>query len=793
MNGLFGGVPIGPAGKQSASAARQPPPSSTAAATNRRPAGDTSNAGSSPASGLGGWGNMFKTALSQVETHLDRYLEIPNPTDTQPQPQSRAPAAPRAIRGARLPGGATGPASLDSVSRPQSRATAAVAIEPRPASSMGRSATPVSVANPALTTVPPPPPPPPPAVDVVDEDLDSDLLEAFGVELDQPGSREQSVARGSKELQRRLDADEERANSGGISSDSTTSLPPLEQITLKAEEIPYIQAELTKLRSAVLPTNPEDMRTTISEYAKRIEDLLLEGQQWSTKELRLSSSIKKLRADNKSLERTAQSTQKKLDAAVAKSEDLAEKLKRTSVADRSSADNAKALMARLSEGESQRKALEREVKIAIDARNSLRAALNTSEHDATALRAELASVRARHHAETQRAREEAAEEAARQVSELKAGAAAAQTELRTQLGELQQRIMVVEEEARDREVASLTQIRALQAQARGAEAHRSELGAEIQLHTLPLLQQIEDMRAQKAELRQTWARTESDWAARLRASAKDAESLSAQLEARAADVASARKDANAEAKRREEVQAEVARLQEQLLVEAKMRADLKLQLEDAHDSVRRLTGKLDALASLRATWSEGNAARGGSASPMPPSRGSPMPHDTNTAAAAAALSPGLRERAGMSHGRTQSISSVSSTDSRHPRRGSGADVSSAFSPNGPGSSDHAPTASAPSSTKMLSAQITSLRAQLQSALRQKNEYSTSLVEMSLELDKLRSGSAQHSDLAAELQELQRRHETALEMLGEKTEQVAELQADIVEIKSAYRQQLQSLL
>ncbi|KAJ2866965.1 hypothetical protein GGH94_001132 [Coemansia aciculifera] len=731
---------------------------------------------------------MFKTALSQVETHLDRYLEIPNPADTQPQLQSRAPAAPRAIRGTRLPGGATGPVSLDSVSRPQSRATAAVVIEPRPASSMGRSATPVAVANPALTTAPPSAV----AVDVVDEDLDSDLLEAFGVELEQPSSKEQSVARGSKELQRRLDADEERANNGGISSDSTTSLPPLEQITLRAEEIPYIQAELTKLRSAALPTNPEDMRTTISEYAKRIEDLLLEGQQWSTKELRLSSSIKKLRADNKSLERTAQSTQKKLDSAVAKSEDLAEKLKRTSVADRSSADNAKALMARLSEGESQRKALEREVKVAIDARNSLRAALNTSEHDATALRAELASVRARHHAETQRAREEAAEEAARNVSELKAGAAAAQAELRTQLGELQQRIMVVEEEARDREVASLTQIRALQAQARGAEAHCSELGAEIQLHTLPLLQQIEDMRAQKAELRQTWARTESDWAARLRTLAKDAESLSAQLEARAADVASARKDADAEARRREEVQADVARLQEQLLVEAKMRADLKLQLEDAHDSVRRLTGKLDALASLRAAWSEGNAARGGSASPMPPSRGSPMPHDSNIAAAAA-LSPGLRERAGMSHGRTQSISSVSSTDSRHPRRGSGADVSSAFSPNGAGSSDHGPTASALSSTKMLSAQITSLRAQLQSALRQKNEYSASLVEMSLELDKLRSGSAQHSDLAAELQELQRRHETALEMLGEKTEQVAELQADIVEIKSAYRQQLQSLL
>ncbi|KAJ2818130.1 hypothetical protein FBU31_005985, partial [Coemansia sp. 'formosensis'] len=627
MNGLFAGVPLASAGKQSASNPRQPP-LNTAPTTNRRAiatpkaaAGanaDTSNAGSSPASGLGGWGSMFKTALSQVETHLDRYLEIPNPADTQPQLQSRTPAAPRAIRGTRLPGGSTGPVSLDSPSRPQSRATAAALVEPpRPASSMGRSATPVALANPALTA--------PPAtaaatttVDVVDEDLDSDLLEAFGVELELPRSKEQSAARDSKDLQRRVDAEEERANNGGFSNDSSASLPPLEQMTLKAEEIPYIQAELNKLRSAAVPTDPEDMRTTISEYTKRIEDLLLEGQQWSTKELKLSSSIKKLRADNKNLERAAQTTQKKLDSALAKSDDLTEKLRRSSVTDRSSADNAKALMARLSEGESQRKALEREVKVAIDSRNSLRAALVASEHDAKALRADLESVRTRQHVEIQRAREEAAEESARQISDLKAGAEAAQTELRTQLSDLQQRIMVVEEEARDREVASLTQIRTLQAQARGAEAHRSDLGAEIQLHTLPLLQQIEDMRAQKAELRQAWTRTESDWAARLRSSAKDAESLSVQLEARAADVANAQKDADAEAKRREEVQAEVARLQEQLLAEAKMRADLKLQLEEAHDSVRRLTGRLDALASLRAAWSEGTAARGGSSSPMPP-------------------------------------------------------------------------------------------------------------------------------------------------------------------------------
>ncbi|KAJ2400801.1 hypothetical protein GGI10_006165, partial [Coemansia sp. RSA 2530] len=184
---------------------------------------------------------MFKTALSQVETHLDRYLEIPNPADaqSQPQPQSRAPVAPRAIRGARLPGGAAGPVLLESASRPQSRAKAAATVPPRPASSMGRSATPLAAAadNPALAAAPPTTAAAAAAAPtVVDEDLDSDLLEAFGVELEQPSSSDQPVAR--------------NINSAAISSDSTASLPALEQMTLKAEEIPYIQAELTKLRSA---------------------------------------------------------------------------------------------------------------------------------------------------------------------------------------------------------------------------------------------------------------------------------------------------------------------------------------------------------------------------------------------------------------------------------------------------------------------------------------------------------------------------------------------------------------
>ncbi|PIA14480.1 hypothetical protein COEREDRAFT_46884 [Coemansia reversa NRRL 1564] len=65
--------------------------------------------------------------------------------------------------------------------------------------------------------------------------------------------------------------------------------------------------------------------------------------------------------------------------------------------------------------------------------------------------------------------------------------------------------------------------------------------------------------------------------------------------------------------------------------------------------------------------------------------------------------------------------------------------------------------------------------------------------MSVELDLLRTESAKRNELDKELEVLRHRHQTALEMLGEKTEELMDLQADMAEIKQVYKNQLQSLL
>jgi chromosome segregation ATPase len=63
----------------------------------------------------------------------------------------------------------------------------------------------------------------------------------------------------------------------------------------------------------------------------------------------------------------------------------------------------------------------------------------------------------------------------------------------------------------------------------------------------------------------------------------------------------------------------------------------------------------------------------------------------------------------------------------------------------------------------------------------------------MELEELQGAAVKVPSLEQELTLLKDRHRAALEMLGEKTEEVQELRADIVDVKEAYRDQINDLL
>ncbi|KAF9978505.1 hypothetical protein BGZ65_006984 [Modicella reniformis] len=95
--------------------------------------------------------------------------------------------------------------------------------------------------------------------------------------------------------------------------------------------------------------------------------------------------------------------------------------------------------------------------------------------------------------------------------------------------------------------------------------------------------------------------------------------------------------------------------------------------------------------------------------------------------------------------------------------------------------------------RQLEGQVTFLSEQVRSANRNKDELSDELVRVTMELEEMQKQASRITGLEQELGLLQQRHKAALEMLGEKTEEVQELRADLHDVKEAYRDQISELL
>ncbi|KAL4790219.1 TATA element modulatory factor 1 TATA binding-domain-containing protein [Aspergillus venezuelensis] len=76
---------------------------------------------------------------------------------------------------------------------------------------------------------------------------------------------------------------------------------------------------------------------------------------------------------------------------------------------------------------------------------------------------------------------------------------------------------------------------------------------------------------------------------------------------------------------------------------------------------------------------------------------------------------------------------------------------------------------------------------------QRDEARQQVVDLMREVEEKRASDTQVQELQEELDELDRRYETTLEMLGEKSEQVEELQADIADLKKIYRELVDSTM
>lgn len=96
-------------------------------------------------------------------------------------------------------------------------------------------------------------------------------------------------------------------------------------------------------------------------------------------------------------------------------------------------------------------------------------------------------------------------------------------------------------------------------------------------------------------------------------------------------------------------------------------------------------------------------------------------------------------------------------------------------------------------TRQLENQLNFYQTQLQSSSQTRDELSEEILTMSQELDALRKQLKKSNQVETQYQELNARYQTLLELLGERTEEVEELKADLADVKEMYKSQILELV
>ncbi|RIA84042.1 TATA element modulatory factor 1 TATA binding-domain-containing protein, partial [Glomus cerebriforme] len=97
-----------------------------------------------------------------------------------------------------------------------------------------------------------------------------------------------------------------------------------------------------------------------------------------------------------------------------------------------------------------------------------------------------------------------------------------------------------------------------------------------------------------------------------------------------------------------------------------------------------------------------------------------------------------------------------------------------------------------SSVRHLEGQVSTLQAQLHITTKNRDELADELVKLTVQMEELSIKAERLPVVEQQFHELNERYQITLELLGEKTEQVEELQADIKDMKDVYRNQITEL-
>ncbi|RMZ84769.1 hypothetical protein DV737_g1028, partial [Chaetothyriales sp. CBS 132003] len=606
----------------------------------------------------------------------------------------------------------------------------------------------------------------------------------------------------------RPSADSGQADAAEVSSqlDQDKAVQEMsDEITSYIEKIDTLQAKLKYLASEAAESAKQAAAAAQNGTAEKkllekdvqISLLMQEGQTLSKTEMKHLQTIKKIRQQFLASTKENEQSRARADKAERSLRSVEDRARRAEAAAKRAEQNLAASLNSTSD---------------FDAIKKERDALDATLAD---IRAQLSRANARAEAAESKAATEQLERERKKNAELhddltssKIERELAEEKLRREIKDLRSSLEREKEHARVIETEMLGEQAALESKLESFRARAEEASSSTQGSVqAKLLRQIETLQNQYSAASQNWQRIEGSLLARITGLEKERDEIAA----RESDVRRRVREATLKARKAEaEVEEGQARLAE--LEKSQIEAD-----EEAHRAARRIKQleadvlkaqqdlaeqKAQAQKDLHSQLEEERAKWAASLLQTPRLEPSPLATLRRGSSLGLVDLASPLERAGLGNGTiAESASLVTSND---------ADEYFNHLPHTPGSLSHvlAPqpplpdlvsnsTVGAGPSVQLverLSANVRRLESEKAASkdeitrlTAQRDQARQEVVGLVREADAKRRVDERLQELAAQHQELRQRHQTTLELLGERSEQVEELKADIVDVKAMYRQ------
>lgn len=555
--------------------------------------------------------------------------------------------------------------------------------------------------------------------------------------------------------------------------------------------------------------NSNETMEIIREKEEQIRELLEEGEKLSKQQLQHSNIIKKLRVKEKESETKITKQNKKLKEQEEELKHLQQVLDEKEEVEKQHRDNIKKLNVVVERQEKDMTKLQSDSEELLENNRSLQAALDNSYKEMAALH----KAKASHASEAQEAalsREtQAKEELALALVKAQEEARMQQDALVNQVADLRLALQRAEQQQARKEDYLREEISDLQQRLQGAETRNQELSQSVTSATRPLLRQIENLQASLGGQTASWEKLEKSISDRLveaqaqlavavekeRAATEELMAIKAQLASLESQNSLLRQEKgrlhgqlDAEKTRREKLEDDSSR--EHVELENLRGAHTRTQ-EEAKKEKLLLTNQLEmekmkVEQEKKKCYLAQEALKEKERKVLVHSVGEPPASSTPSLSRSSSIS-------GVDHAGLHS--SFSQEDSLGHSLGtmtmsmSGTNLYEAARLSG-GSSI---IENLQSQLKLREGEIAQLQLEIASLERTRSSMAEEMVRLTNQNEEMEDSVKEIPTLKVQLQELEQRHNTILQMYGEKAEEAEELRLDLEDVKNMFKTQIDELL